>query len=107
MSLDIPKEAELDSASKTFSTSMVISGIRCTLSYVVFPWLLPLLGVAGGITAGLGLPIGLVAIFFNVWSIRRFWKSNHNLKWIVAAINVSVIILLLILVAIDISELLS
>ena len=107
MSLDISKEAELDSASKTFSTSMVISGIRCTLSYVVFPWLLPLLGVAGGITAGLGLPIGLVAIFFNVWSIRRFWKSNHNLKWIVAAINVSVIILLLILVAIDISELLS
>ena len=107
MSLDISKEAELDSASKTFSTSMVISGIRCTLSYVVFPWLLPLLGVAGGITAGLGLPIGLVAIFFNVWSIRRFWKSDHNLKWIVAAINVSVIILLLILVAIDVSELLS
>ena len=107
MSLDISKEAELDSASKTFSTSMVISGIRCTLSYVVFPWLLPLLGVAGGITAGLGLPIGLVAIFFNIWSIRRFWKSNHNLKWIVAGINVSVIILLLILVAIDISELLS
>ena len=66
MSLDISKEAELDSASKTFSTSMVISGIRCTLSYVVFPWLLPLLGVAGGITAGLGLPIGLVVIFFNV-----------------------------------------
>ena len=61
MSLDISKEAELDSASKTFSTSMVISGIRCTLSYVVFPWLLPLLGVAGGITAGLGLPIGLVS----------------------------------------------
>ena len=107
MSLDISKEAELDSASKTFSTSMVISGIRCTLSYVVFPWLLPLLGVAGGITAGLGLPIGLVAIFFNVWSIHRFWKSNHNLKWIVAGINVSVIILLLILVTIDISELLS
>ena len=69
MSLDISKEAELDSASKTFSTSMVISGIRCTLSYVVVPWLLPLLGVAGGITAGLGLPIGLVAIFFNVWSL--------------------------------------
>ena len=107
MSLDISKDTELESASKTFSTSMVISGIRCTLTYVVFPWLLPLLGVAGGITAGLGLPIGLVAIFFNVWSIHRFWKSDHKLKWIVASINVSVIVLLSILVALDISELLS
>ena len=107
MSLDISKDTELESASKNFSTSMVISGIRCALTYVVFPWLLPLLGVAGGITAGLGLPVGLIAIFFNVWSIRRFWKSDHNLKWIVASINVCVIILLLILVTIDISDLLS
>jgi hypothetical protein len=107
MSLDISKDTELESASKTFSTSMVISGIRCTLTYVVFPWLLPLLGIAGGITAGLGLPIGLIAIFFNLLSIRRFWKSDHNLKWIVVCVNVGVIILLSILVAIDISELLS
>jgi hypothetical protein len=107
MSLDISNDTELESASKTFSTSMVISGIRCTLTYVVFPWLLPLLGIAGGITAGLGLPIGLIAIFFNLLSIRRFWKSDHNLKWIVAGVNVGVIILLSILVAIDISELLS
>ena len=107
MNLDISKDTELESASKTFSTSMVISGIRCTLTYVVFPWLLPLLGVAGGITAGPGLPIGLVAIFFNVWSIHRFWKSDHKLKWIVARINVCVIVLLSILVTLDISELLS
>lgn len=107
MSLDFSKDTELESASKTFSTSMVVSGIRCTLTYVVFPWILPLLGVAGGITAGLGLPVGLVAIFFNVWSIRRFWKTDHNFKWIVASINVCVIVLLSILVILDISELLS
>ncbi len=105
MSLDISKDTELESASKTFSTSMVISGIRCTLTYVVFPWLLPLVGVAGGITAGLGLPIGLVAIFFNVLSIRRFWKSNHKLKWLVTTVNFCVIILLSILVVMDISDL--
>ena len=107
MSLDFSKDTELESASTTFSTSMVVSGIRCTLTYVVFPWILPLLGVAGGITAGLGLPVGLVAIFFNVWSIRRFWKTDHNLKWLVASINVCVIVLLSILVILDISELLS
>ena len=107
MNTDTSENTDIQSASKTFSTSMVISGIRCTLSYVVFPWLLPLAGVAGGITAGLGLPIGLIAIFFNVLSIRRFWTSNHNLKWIIATINAGVIILLLILVVMDLADLLS
>ena len=106
MSTETSENTEIQSASRTFSTSMVISGIRCTLTYVVFPWLLPLAGVAGGITAGLGLPIGLIAIFFNVLSIRRFWNSDHNLKWVVASINVCVIILLSILVAIDVADLL-
>ena len=32
---------QIDSSTRMFSKSMVISGIRCMLSYVVFPWLLP------------------------------------------------------------------
>ena len=107
MNTDTSENTDIQSASKTFSTSMVISGIRCTLSYVVFPWLLPLAGVAGGVTAGLGLPIGLIAIFFNVLSIHRFWTSDHNLNWIIATINAGVIILLLILVVMDLADLLS
>ena len=38
---------QIDSSTRMFSKSMVISGIRCMLSYVVFPWLLPVLGVTG------------------------------------------------------------
>ncbi len=94
-----------DTATRTFSTSMVISGIRCVLAYVVFPWLLPVLGVTGGVGPGVGLAIGTVAIGFNVSSIVRFWRADHRLKWIVAPINVAVIFLLLILVGFDIADL--
>ena len=94
-----------DTATRTFSFSMVISGVRCVMAYVVFPWLLPILGVTEGVGPGLGLAIGTVAIGFNVWSILRFWRADHRLKWIVAPINIAVIVLLLILVGFDITDL--
>ena len=96
-----------DTATRTFSISMVISGVRCVLAYVVFPWLLPVLGVTRGVRPGVGLAIGTVAIGFNVWSIFRFWRADHRLKWLVVPINVAVIVLLLILVGFDVADLAS
>ena len=97
--------AEPETAARTFSVSMVVSGVRCVLAYVVFPWLLPVLGVTGGVGPGVGLAIGTVAIGFNVWSIVRFWRADHRLKWIVIPINVAVIVLLLVLVGFDVNDL--
>ena len=97
--------AEPETAARTFSVSMVVSGVRCVLAYVVFPWLLPVLGVTGGVGPGVGLAIGTVAIGFNVWSIVRFWRADHRLKWLVIPINVAVIVLLLVLVGFDIADL--
>jgi hypothetical protein len=94
-----------DGAARTFSTSMVVSGVRCLLAYVVFPWVLPLLGVTGGVGPGVGLAIGVVAIGFNLGSIVRFWHTGHRLKWLVIPINVAVIGLLLVLVGFDIADL--
>ena len=95
-----------DQATKAFSTSVLVSGIRCTLAYVVFPWLLPALGIASGVGPALGLAIGPVAIAFNVASIRRFHASDHRWKWHITALNLMVIALLSVLFVLDVRELL-
>ena len=97
--------AEARQAERTFSASIVISGVRCALTYVVFPWLLPAAGWAGGAGPGLGLVIGLVAIGFNLVSIRRAWALRHRYRWPITALNSGVVILLVILAAIDIGDL--
>ncbi len=97
----VPSEAQ----ARTFSTSMVVSGIRCLLTYVLFPWLLPVLGVATSIGPAIGLPIAVVAIYFNVRSILRFRSAGHRLKWMIIPINVSVIVLLVVLMGLDIADL--
>lgn len=94
---------EQDSAARMFSTSVMISGIRCVLAYVVFPWILPLMGLTDWLGPWIGITISLVAIGFNIASIRRFWRADHPWKWAISAINVSVIGLLSVLLVMDLS----
>ncbi len=94
-----------DPAVRAFNTSVLVSAVRCTLTYVVFPWLLPAVGLAGGVGPGLGLAIGTVAIVCNVLSIRRFWAARHPWRWPITAVNVAVIGLLVVLVAQDLADL--
>lgn len=103
-----PAEVEVpvsDTAERRFSQSMVVSGTRCLLTYLVFPFLLPVLGVADSVGPAISAPIGLVAIVFNGLSIRRFWRADHRLKWPVSTVNVLVIGLLCYLTVGDIAEL--
>ncbi len=92
-------------ATSAFSRSVVISGIRCMLAYIVFPWLLPLFGLAAGVGSVVGLVVGVVAIGFNVASILRFRTYDVSWRWAVMAINVAVIALLVVLIGIDLAEL--
>lgn len=86
---------------------MVISGIRCVLAYVVFPFVVPLVGLADGVGPALGLVIGVVAIVANVISFRRFYRSGHRWRVPMMTIHVGVTGLLLVLLATDLSQLLA
>ena len=99
-----PKPAT-DPAVKAFSTSILISAVRCTLSYIVFPWILPIVGFKAGVGPWLGLAIGVIAIGFNIASIRRFWITGHRWRWVVTTLNVIVIVMLCVLISIDLREL--
>ena len=92
-------------AERLFSKSIVISGIRCVLAYLILPFATPFIGLAPGVGAGFGLIIGLVAIAANLFSIRRFWRADHRWKMPVTAIHVAVIALLVVLAVRDVAEL--
>ncbi|MEM9613316.1 MAG: hypothetical protein AAF962_13095 [Actinomycetota bacterium] len=96
-----------DAAQRGFSRSIIISGIRCTLTYVILPFVAPLVGLAPGVGPVLGLLIGIPAIVANVFSIRRFWRADHPWKRHVTVLHVGVIILLVILIVLDVRQLMS
>lgn len=91
-------------AQRAFSMAMVISGIRCVIAYILLPFAAPFLNLAPGVGPWLGVAIGAVAIVANVFSIRRFTRSQHRLRKPVIAINIAVIVFMLVLIGFDLNE---
>ena len=101
-----PKGSRAD-ANRAFSTSILVSAVRCLLTYIVLPFVAPVLGIAKDVGPWFGITIGVVAIVFNVMSMRRFWAADHKWRWAYTGVATLVIAFLLVLMASDVSELLS
>ena len=95
------------SARSALERSLLISTVRCLLTYIVLPFVAPVLGVATGVAPVIGLVVGAVAIYFNVASIRRFWRADHRYRWHYTALSGTVIALLAWLVVLDLVDLLT
>lgn len=77
---DQPK-LSADEARSAFQKSLVWTAARCLLMYIVFPFVLPPLGIALGVGPAIGITIGLLAMVSIVYSIRRFWRADHSKRW--------------------------
>ncbi len=101
-----PAGVSAQSAYAIFQRSMLISAIRCTLTYVVFPFLAPIIGAVTGVGPAIGVVIGTGAIVCDVFTIRRFFAVDHRWRWHFSAIAACIISLLLVLLVKDVAHLL-
>lgn len=84
-----PAESE-DGAHRIFSVSIVLSALRCLLTYIFLPVLAPLLGAATSVGPAIGIPLAVVALAFDVMGIRRFWLADHRWRWTMTGVYVVV-----------------
>jgi hypothetical protein len=73
--------ASEDGAHRLFSVSILLSALRCLLSYIVLPIVSPLLGAATSVGPDIGIPLAVIALVFDVRGIRRFWLADHRWRW--------------------------
>jgi hypothetical protein len=105
--LRIPVDAAPIDESEThriFSASIFLSALRCLVSYIVLPVLLPAVGLARGVGPAIGIPIGLLALTFDYLGIRRFWLADHRQRWAFTALYAVVGGMVLTLVIVDILD---
>jgi hypothetical protein len=94
-------------ARSAFQKSLFISTCRCLLMYIVFPFVLPAVGIARGVGPFIGLVIGVLAMVSIVYSIRRFWRANHSKRWHYTVFGTAIICFLVYLAVKDLSTILS
>ena len=103
---DAPTATET-SARQLVEKSLLISMARCLLTYIVLPFVVPIIGIAGDLAPVVGILLGGVAIVANVASIRRFWRADHRYRWHYTALATVIIVAMVWLIAIDLATLLS
>jgi len=87
---------------RIFGTSIFLSALRCLLSYIVLPIVLPAVGLAKGVGPIIGIPVGVLALTFDYLGIRRFWLADHHQRWAFTALYAAVGGMVLALVIIDV-----
>lgn len=101
-----PTRKSNEAAQRLFSTSILLSATRCLLGYVVFPLAAPVLGAAGSFTPIIGIPLGLLALVFDVRGIRRFFVADHRWRWPITGLYLAVMALVIILLVRDFAHVL-
>jgi hypothetical protein len=102
-----PTRPSSRSAETAFQRSMLISATRCTLTYIVFPFVLPAFGVATSVGPALGLTIGSLALVCDVFAIRRFFAADHRWRWHFTIVALCVMALLTVLLLEDVVNLIT
>jgi hypothetical protein len=89
-----PTPVEVKTSDRLMGGSLVFVAIRCTLQYVVLPFVLPLIGVGGGVSAVIAAVIDVVALGMIAYNIRRLWNTSWRWRYLVLSIVMIAIIAL-------------
>ena len=92
-------------AHRAFRVSVVISGVRCLITYLVVPVVIPLVSLAGWVAAPIGIALCTYAVINGIISLRRFWGSDHPRRWQYTGFMAIVFIILAIALVSDLSRL--
>lgn len=104
--LRVPDErASGTSAERLFGKSLLLSTVRCLLTYIVLPLLKPVVDLSGGVGPVLGLVIGTISAVAILASMRRFWAADHRMRWGYTVIGGAILVLLVVQAVGDVAAL--
>ena len=87
--------------------SLVISAVRCVITYALVPALVPVISGLGLVATPLSLTLSLVAAVMAVVSLRRVWLADWSGRWGYTAFIGVVLAVLTVVIAIDVRTLLT
>jgi hypothetical protein len=93
-------------AQRAMTNSILVSAVRCTITYLLVPILTPIVGVLDLVAAPLSIALCAVAFVMSTRSLRRFWRADHAKRWHYTALVAVVWTFLVVAVIRDVGQLL-
>jgi hypothetical protein len=101
-----PERGAILGAQRAMTSSILVSAVRCVITYLLVPILTPIVGVLDLVAAPLSLALCTLAFVMSTRSMRRFWRADHSKRWHYTALVAVVWAFLITAVIRDIGQLL-
>lgn len=98
--LAAPTQEQVKRSDRSMAGYLVFVAIRCTLQYIVLPFVLPFVGLSGSVSLIISLIIDVVALSMILYNIYRLW--NTSWRWRYIALSVLMISILAVFMVEDI-----
>ena len=90
---------------RPLETPLLLVGLRCIARYLALPFVLPLLGVTGGIVPGAALSVLLIldviAVASIVTTLRWLWRHQHPRRWQYLPVAIMLIVVIAVFLVTD------
>lgn len=77
--------ADLKQGDRFLAGSIAFVALRCTIQYIVLPFVLPLAGLSGGLSLGIGAVIDVIALGTIAYNVRRLWNTSWRWRYLAMA----------------------
>jgi hypothetical protein len=91
-------------ARRSTTTAIVVTGVRCIITYLLIPVLVPFVGLIDAVDAPLSLALTSLAVVMAIVGLRRFWIADHQARWAYTAFIALVLAFLLVTIVVDVSS---
>ena len=86
------EETEIQRGQRALRLPLIWVAIRCTLQYVLLPFVLPFFGLGGRFSIGVSALLEVVALVMVTYNIRRLWNTSWRWRYLaLSAVTVSAI----------------
>lgn len=91
--VNAPTQQEIRRTDRYTGGYLLFVCVRCTIQYILLPFVLPLLGIGGNIATSISVAIDVVAlgaISFNIW---RLWNTSWRYRYLaLSAIMIGILV---------------
>lgn len=92
------EETEIQRGQRALRFPLVWVAIRCTLQYILLPFVLPFFGLGGRFSIWVSAALEVVALAMVTYNVRRLWNTSWRWRYLaLSAVTLSAIGLFLFL----------
>jgi len=102
---DIVDKNAILGARRSTTTAIVVSGIRCIITYLLIPILAPVIGISDAASVPVTIALSALAVVMGISGVRRFWIADHRARWAYTIFIAVIVALLLVGITVDLASL--